>query len=91
MYTMRYDPLTAPVTSTFTWNIPRSLVVGGLTYQGQGGGGLIIPWMDLYGMWMQRAEFDTGRRIYLGVQPGNILLSTDKDAARTMATLRRWW
>ncbi|WP_313457040.1 hypothetical protein [Stenotrophomonas sp.] len=81
----------ALATSSFHWNIPRSLVVGGLHYMHQGVTGLMVPWLDLRGMWMQRAEFDEGRRIYLGVNPGKILLSTDKEAVHTMARLRRWW
>lgn len=81
----------ALATSSFHWNIPRSLVVGGLHYMHQGVTGLMVPWLDLRGMWMQRAEFNEGRRIYLGVNPGTILLSTDKEAVRTMARLRRWW
>ncbi len=91
MYFNHLEPYNrALATSTLHWNIPRSLVVGGLHYVQQGLTGLMVPWLDLRGMWMQRAEFDEGRRIYLGVNPGNILLSTDKDAVRTMARLRRW-
>ncbi|WP_282295842.1 hypothetical protein [Stenotrophomonas sp. PS02289] len=92
MHFNRFDPYNRAVsTSMLHWNIPRSLVVGGLQYVYQGNTGLMVPWLDLRGMWMQRAEFDEGRRIYLGVNPGTILLSTDKEAVRTMARLRRWW
>lgn len=92
MHFNRFDPYNRALsTNTLHWNIPRSLVVGGLQYVYQGATGLMVPWLDLRGMWMQRAEFDEGRRIYLGVNPGTILLSTDKEAVRTMARLRRWW